>query len=116
IINTGFLNSEQIYVTNKDNQSRLQEMKDTYQEVTDSNKKEAIKDANVVVLATKRYDLEDALMDTSEYIEDRQVVISVIAGIYTEFIQKNIGKDVAVIRTMRNTSAMIGYSATTITK
>lgn len=116
IINTGFLNSEQIYVTNKDNQSRLQEMKDTYQVVTDSNKKEAIKDANVVVFATKPYDLEDALMDTSEYIEDHQVVISVIAGISTEFIQKNIGKDVAVIRTMPNTSAMIGYSATAIAK
>src|SRR5699024_12854132 len=85
IINTGFLNSEQIYVTNKDNQSRLQEMKDTYQLVTDSNKKEAIKDANVVVFAKKHYDLEDALMDTSEYIDDIPVVISVIYGIYTLF-------------------------------
>src|SRR5699024_12786815 len=96
---------------NKDNQSRLQEMKDTYQVVTDSNKKEAIKDANVVVFATKPYDLEDALMDTSEYIEDHQVVISVIAGIYTEFIQKNIGKDVEVISTISHTLEMIGSSA-----
>src|SRR5699024_12469032 len=102
------------YVTNKDNQSRLQEMKDAYQVVTDSTKKEAIIDANVVVFATKPYDLEDALMDTSDYIEDHQVVISVIAGISTEFIQKNIGKDVAVIRTMPNTPAMIVNSSTAV--
>src|SRR5699024_766086 len=92
IINTCILTSEQIYVTNKDNQLRLQEMKDTYQVVTDSNKEKAIKDADAVVFATKPYDLEDALMDTSEYIEDHQVVISVIAGISTDFIQKNIGR------------------------
>src|SRR5699024_11665980 len=60
-----FLNSEQIYVTNKDNQSRLQEMKDTYQVVTDSNKKETIKDANVVVFGTKPYYLEEAFIDTN---------------------------------------------------
>src|SRR5699024_3966409 len=77
---SGFLNSDEISVTNNDQRSELQQIKDTDRVGTDSNKKDAIGDANVVVFATKPYDLEDALIDTSEYIEDHQVVISVIAG------------------------------------
>src|SRR5699024_295994 len=88
----------------------------SYQVATDSNKREAMKEANVVVFAKQPHEIGDALMDISEYIEDHQIVISLIAGISIEFIQKNIGKDVAVIRTMPNTSAMIGYSATAIAK
>lgn len=116
MINTKFLSSNQIYVTNKENKMKLQEMKDTYQVITDSNKENVIQDADIVVFATKPYDLEDALVDAGGYIKEHQVVVSVVAGISTEFIQKGIGKEIAVIRSMPNTSATIGYSATAIAK
>src|SRR5699024_8928068 len=50
------------------------------------------------------------------YVETGKLFITGIAGKTTSFIQKVLGKEVAVIRSMPNTSATIGQSATAIAK
>lgn len=116
MINKNFLKNEQIYVTNKENEARLDELKTKYRIIGHPDKKEVIEGADIVVLATKPIDMKSAIEDSKRFIKDDQLVISVVAGISTEYIESNIGKDVAVIRAMPNTSATIGYSATAITK
>lgn len=116
MVNTKFLKNEQIYVTNKENGARLEELNEKYGVVGSGSKKEVIEGADIIVFATKPVDMKNAIEDCKEFIQKDQLIISVVAGISTEFIESNIEKDVAVIRTMPNTSATIGYAATAITK
>lgn len=116
IVNKQFLKSEQVYVINKENKERLAELHEKYGVVANTSREAVIKGADIVVIATKPYDIESALADIAPFIENDQLIISVVAGISTDAIANNIGKNVAVIRTMPNTSATIGYSATAICK
>lgn len=116
LVNKKFVKSEQIYVSNKENEKRLLEITEKYGVVGNSNKKVAIADADVVILATKPYDMEEAVTEIRDYLRSDQLVISVVAGISTTFIQSLIHQDVPIIRSMPNTSATIGYSATAIAK
>ncbi len=116
MVNKNVLESEQIYVANKENEARLEELKGKYNIKGNTNKEEVIQEADVIFFATKPYDMEHAILDTKKYIEAHQLVISVVAGVSTDFITDKLEKEVAVIRAMPNTSATIGYSATAITK
>lgn len=116
LIQTNFIDKQQIYVSNKENEARLEEIRQKYGVNGTTNKKEAIKDADIVFLAMKPHDMEHALIEIKDYVETDQLFISVIAGKSTSFIQEVLGKEVAVIRSMPNTSATIGQSATAIAK
>lgn len=116
MINTQFLTSDQIIVTNKENEERLEELQEKYGVITTQDKKFALHETDLVVLATKPYDLELAIEDIKPHIQQDQLIVSVIAGICTDFIVERLAQNIAVIRSMPNTSATIGYSATAITK
>ena len=116
MINKQFLTKEQIIVTNKENEERLAELEAKYGVVTTQDKEKALQDAELVIFATKPYDLEPAIDDVKPFVKKDQLILSVIAGISTDFISDKLAQDVAVIRTMPNTSATIGYSATAIAK
>jgi len=116
MINKNVLKSEQIYVANKENEARLKELTTKYNIIGNTNKKEMIQDSEAVVFATKPFDMEDAIMEVKEFIQPHHLVISVVAGISTDFIAQTINKEIPVIRVMPNTSAAIGHSATAIAK
>ncbi|UFT99444.1 pyrroline-5-carboxylate reductase [Radiobacillus kanasensis] len=109
-----FVESNQIAVTNRENKERLLELKQKYAINSSSDKKETIEGANIVVLSMKPKDAKEALDEVKGYIKEDQLVISVLAGVSTSFIEESINKKVAVVRAMPNTSATIGFSATAI--
>src|SRR5699024_4152273 len=92
------------------------ELKDKYGVVTTQDKEKALQDAELVIFATKPYDLEPVIEDVKQFIKQDQLILSVIAGVSTDFISDKLAQDVAVILTMPNTSATIGYSASAIAK
>lgn len=116
IINKQFIKSKNVWVTNKDNQERLNEMEKKYNVSTSQDKATIVQDADIVVLSTKPYDVENAIKSIVPYLTEDQIVMSVIAGVSTVQITEMIGKEIPVIRVMPNTSASIGYSATAITQ
>lgn len=105
---------EDIIVTNKVNEVRLQELHDKYEVTPIVDKQEVVTDAEVIVLSMKPKDLQSALDEIIPYLVPGQLIISVIAGIEEAHIRALIGKNIPIIRTMPNTSAMIGASATGI--
>lgn len=107
---------ENIIATNKLNEDRLEELKHKYGISTVVGKAAAIRDADIIVLSMKPKDLAEAVEDIKDFVQEDQVVISVIAGASCEHISSLFGKKLPVIRTMPNTSAMIGYSATALAK
>ena len=99
-------------MTNRRNTERLAELEHQYgiQGIAfDSMKTE---DIDVFILAMKPKDAEIALATLKRRIQPHQIILSVLAGITTSFIQQSLHDRQPVVRVMPNTSSMIGESAT----
>lgn len=114
IVKAETLQEEQIVVTNKDNRERINRLQQKYQIESIMDKQKVTDNADIIILATKPYDLEAAIYSVRPYIKSNQLIISVLAGISTDYITSLVGNDAPVIRAMPNTSASIGHSATAI--
>ncbi|MBY7141547.1 pyrroline-5-carboxylate reductase [Virgibacillus sp. NKC19-3] len=115
IVKAEILHKEQIIVTNKNNQERVRQLQQKYEIRSMMDKEKVVREADIIILATKPYDLKNAVETIKAYIKPNQLIISVIAGISTDHISDLIEGDFPVVRTMPNTSATIGYSATAVT-
>ena len=75
------------------------------------NSQVAVKGADVVVLAVKPQVMRQVVSDFGDVL-DRQLVISVAAGLSTESLSKMLGGYKNIVRAMPNTPAMIQKGAT----
>ena len=100
---------------NRSNQERRTFLNQTYGISTTTDYQSLLQDANIVFLAVKPKDILQALSDIKHYIKKDMLIISVIAGVSISSIETILQQKVAIIRTMPNTSATIGKSATAIT-
>ncbi|MEH7383067.1 pyrroline-5-carboxylate reductase ProI [Bacillus sp. JJ1533] len=104
----------QISVMNRSNHSRLEELNNTYGVKISQNIKETIKNAGIIILAIKPKDVAEAVLAIKDFVTEKQLIISVLAGVATTTITDLLNKEVAVVRAMPNTSAAIGKSATAL--
>jgi len=74
--------------------------------------REAVKDADIVFLCVKPYQVKKVLLEISGLLRDK-LLISVAAAVSTSVIEK-IVEEVKVVRAMPNISIIAGYSATAI--
>ncbi|TYS68227.1 pyrroline-5-carboxylate reductase [Sutcliffiella horikoshii] len=107
---------EDITVTNKQDQQRLENLESKYGVATLEDKETVVKNADVIFLAMKPKDAKDGIQAIKSYVTKEQLIVSVLAGISTEVIQDLFEQELRVIRSMPNTSAAIGLSATAIAK
>ncbi|RKL67314.1 pyrroline-5-carboxylate reductase [Salipaludibacillus neizhouensis] len=114
IIKTGTLEPRQVIVTNRSNEERLLELHNRYGVQGIVRDKLKIESADIIVLAMKPKDAKVSLDSIKDQIRPDQVVMSVLAGISTTFMEKNLQAGQQVIRVMPNTSSMIQESATAI--
>ena len=75
---------------------------------------DAVKGADVIVLAMKPHQLESALQPLRAEISPNQLIISVAAGVSTARLQACFEGEVPVVRAMPNTPALIGAAATAV--
>ena len=79
--------------------------------VSDSNE-EAVKGAEVVILAVKPQVMADACTSIAGALQaSGAVAISIAAGVTIESLQRRLGAEVPVIRCMPNTPALLGCGA-----
>ena len=81
-------------------------------EVNADANREAIADADVILIATKPAYVVEVLNEVSESIKPDALVISVAAGITTSSMEAALPATVAVIRAMPNTPAIVGRAIT----
>lgn len=114
MINNGVVNSNQIIVSNRSNKQRLQLLGNKYgiHGVAKENLNFAL--ADIIVLAMKPKDAESTLHSIRDSLRPNQLILSVLAGVTTSFLEINLPLNQQVIRVMPNTSSMIGESATAI--
>ena len=83
--------------------------------VSHDNEK-AVKGADVIILAVKPQNMASTLAEISSAIDKSKIVISIAAGITTNFIEKSLTKGVRVVRVMPNTPALVGEGAAAVAR
>ena len=68
---------------------------------------EAATRADTVALVVKPQDMGDVLTEIAPHLRAGQVLISLAAGITTDYIEKHIPDGIAVVRVMPNTPALV---------
>nr|WP_230501933.1 pyrroline-5-carboxylate reductase [Sutcliffiella rhizosphaerae] len=114
IVSSEIIPSENIVVSNRSNKNRLYELENKYRVRGVMKKDLLIEGLDIIVLAMKPKDIEKALVTLKDNIRPHQLVLSVIAGITTDYLEEGLASGQPVIRVMPNTSSMIGESATAI--
>lgn len=72
----------------------------------------AVAGADVVLVAVKPAYVAEVLADVADNLDDNALVISVAAGVTTQSMQAVLPNDVAVVRSMPNTPAIVGRAIT----
>lgn len=108
------LDSEQIWVTNHSNDARLKTLEKKYAIHTSRNYDELFQNSTIVILAMKPKDVRSSLLSIRDYLSEEKLILSVVAGISSAFIENTLQMKIPVVRAMPNTSAAVGKSATGI--
>lgn len=82
---------------------------DVYEKVDD-----CIPKADIIFIAVKPYHAEDLFASMREFMNDEQIVISLMAGVTIQFIKDNLGIS-RVVRAMPNLPAQVGKGMTSYT-
>ncbi|WP_179884951.1 pyrroline-5-carboxylate reductase [Bacillus sp. AFS015802] len=109
-LKAGVLDKEEVYVTNRANRERLEEI--THEFCVRKGERDAVYD--VIILAMKPKDFQEAAKSIRAFLSENTLVISVLAGITMEHISDKLSFNGAVARAMPNTSAAMGKSATAV--
>ncbi|MDD8018039.1 MAG: pyrroline-5-carboxylate reductase [Bacteroidota bacterium] len=76
--------------------------------------KEAAKHADIVILCVKAYVIRKVLEEMHEVLHKDQFIISIAAGVTTDSMEKIVGKNIPVVRSMPNIASTVGLGATAI--
>ncbi|MCJ8006755.1 pyrroline-5-carboxylate reductase [Lederbergia wuyishanensis] len=115
LIEKNIVNPKNICITNRNNKQKMTELEQKYGIYTTYDTNELVHDADMIIFAVKPKDAGEALDKISPYIRENSFFVSVMAGISIEFITDKLKTNCAIARTMPNTSASVGKSATAIT-
>lgn len=92
---------------------RLQTLQNRYGVIPVPGNRDLVKNADIVVLAVKPYQLTEVLTDVSGHLRHDAVIVSVIAGKRVADITAVLG-DVPVVRVMPNTPALLNEGASAL--
>ncbi|OBZ17522.1 pyrroline-5-carboxylate reductase [Bacillus sp. FJAT-26390] len=117
LINKKLVEPNRISMLNRQNEERLNELNERYgvQTIVQGSSNEAyLREADIIFLAMKPKDAAAAIASIQPLVSPKQLIISVIAGLSINAIEKLLGGKGAVVRAMPNTSSTIGLGATGI--
>lgn len=77
--------------------------------------KQAVQGADIVVLCVKPVQMQDVVEEFKAAASDKQLYISVAAGLAITSIQSWLGENIAIVRSMPNTPAQVGAGMTGLT-
>ncbi|MCK4739010.1 MAG: NAD(P)-binding domain-containing protein, partial [Deltaproteobacteria bacterium] len=113
IISSGLAKPMQVITADKD-ASRLEHIKESYDIRTYTKAIEVAKIADILIIAVKPQDVKGLLEEIKSEVSEKTLIISIAAGITTDFILKALASDKTaptVIRCMPNTPALLGAGA-----
>lgn len=115
LIQTNVAQPQNLYVMNRSDQDRLAYLRSEYglQATSDPQTKDNyLREVDVVVLCMKPKDVVTAFTELEPLLNEKQLLVSVIAGLSIGKIETLLQTDMGIVRTMPNTSSTIGLGAT----
>ncbi|WP_301108299.1 pyrroline-5-carboxylate reductase [Sporosarcina sp.] len=113
IVKQEILPGKQVYVMNRSDSDRLCHLESRYGITKVCEDRSFMKEIDLVVLATKPKDIQQVMRDIHPFLTENTAILSVIAGTSIDTFEKGLGKR-PIARSMPNTSATIGKSASGI--
>jgi pyrroline-5-carboxylate reductase len=113
LITQKIISAKNIVVTDID-AARLKFLRSSLKVKTSHNNEEAVKSADIIILAVKPQNMAATLQDIKDHVDQSKVVISIAAGITTKLIESSLAKGVRVVRVMPNTPALVGEGAAAV--
>ncbi|WP_404323001.1 pyrroline-5-carboxylate reductase [Cytobacillus firmus] len=114
VITAEKISPERVFVTNRSNADRLEDIHNQYGVSAIPQNELPFEEIDLFILAMKPKGAEEALRSIKDKLYPGQVILSVLAGITTEFMEENLNPGQQVVRVMPNTSSMIQESATAV--
>jgi pyrroline-5-carboxylate reductase len=106
LLATGWRQPEEIVATAR-TEGRLQHLRETYGVEVTSENASAVAGADLIVVAVKPQDTEALLASISNSVSPDQTILSLVAAIGIDFIERRLGAAVPVVRAMPNTPSMV---------
>ncbi len=106
LISSGWRKPREVVATAR-REERLAEIRDRHGVETTLSNREAVRGAEIVVIAVKPQDIEELLLDLAGAVERSQTVLSIAAAIPTALIEGQLGDEPRVVRAMPNTPAAV---------
>lgn len=78
--------------------------------------KEAVSQSDIIVLAVKPQNYAEVLSEIKDSVDDSKVIVTIAAGISTDYIAEAIGCDCPMVRVMPNTPLLLGCGATAMSR
>lgn len=110
MIANGF-SADNIVVSEPGAESRKR-LEDTYGIKTTADNQAAAKQADLIVLAVKPQIMSGVAQDLAKFLDHKPAVVSIAAGIPLAGLENWLGDNIAVVRAMPNTPAMVLCGAT----
>lgn len=103
-----------IWISDAD-QQKLDHLHQQFNIHTTADNKEAIKNADIIILAVKPQILKNVTTDIAPQIQAKKpLILSIAAGIPIASLQHWLGTTMPIVRAMPNTPALIGCGATAL--
>ena len=106
MLDVGIISRDRIVATAK-HAERLEVVKEKYKIAVTTNNREAVKGADVILLAVKPQTVRELLEEIRGELTRDQVVISVVASVTTTFMERNLNAPIPVVRAMPNTPCLV---------
>jgi pyrroline-5-carboxylate reductase len=110
MISGGLVKPEAVIVSDTD-ETRRGEITRGCGAVVTADNREAVRCADVILLAVKPQNMAEVLAELAGAISPSALVISIAAGIATTFIEERLRQKIRVVRVMPNMPALIGEGA-----
>lgn len=107
----GSMEGSRLVAVNKQNRARLENLEKTYGVRPASDVRDLVSSCTIVVLATKPFQVEDAMEPVRGMFRPGQLFISVAAGVPIPYLQSIVGAGVPIVRAMPNTPVQVGEGA-----
>ncbi|MCL6572114.1 MAG: pyrroline-5-carboxylate reductase [Bacillus sp. (in: Bacteria)] len=114
ILENDLFDRKNVWVTNNSNEIRLNNLRDHYGVHGTYDLKALFEGADIVMLAMKPKDAAAAIQSIREHLTEQMLVVSVLAGVSMSTIETLARIPLALVRSMPNTSAAVGKSATAV--
>jgi pyrroline-5-carboxylate reductase len=94
--------------------ARLDDLRTSLKVQVSADNKKAVKDADIIILAVKPQNFPQTLKEIRPVTTKTKIIISIAAGITTDFIEKALPGGTRVLRAMPNVNALAGEGAAAI--